>query len=74
MNTRIGPVVEVTTRYLQGKHGVEIRVEFVNRDNLLWVRISNGLNRLVTDLSNNKEYDNNEQEASEMQFEIFALR
>ena len=25
-NTKIGPVLEVTTSYLQGKHGVEIRI------------------------------------------------
>ena len=39
-----------------------------------WVRISHGLNELVTDLSNNKENDKNEQETSEMQFENFALK
>ena len=38
-----------------------------------WVRISHGLNKLVTDLSN-KEDDDNEQETSEMQFEEFALK
>ena len=32
-NTKIGPVVEVTTSYLQGKCGVEIRIDFVNKDN-----------------------------------------
>ena len=32
------------------------------------------MNKLVTDLSNNKENDNNEQETSEMQFEDFALK
>ena len=26
-NTKIGPVLEVTTSYLQGKHGVEIRID-----------------------------------------------
>ena len=26
-NTKVGPVLEVTTSYLQGKHGVEIRIE-----------------------------------------------
>ena len=46
-NTKIGPVLEVTTSYLQGKHGVEIRIESVNDDNShSWVRISQGLNRL----------------------------
>ena len=50
-NTKIGPVLEVTTSYLQGKHGVEIRIESVNKDNSQsWVRISHGLNKLVTDL------------------------
>ena len=74
-NTKIGPVLEVTTSYLQGKFGVEIGIEFVNKDNShSWVRISHGLNTLVTDLSNNKENDDNEQETSEMQFEDFALK
>ena len=73
-NTKIGPVSEVTTSYLQGKYEVEIRIESVNKDNShLWVRISHGLNKLVTDL-NNKEQDNNEQETSEMQFEDYALK
>ena len=74
-NTKIGPVLEVTTSYLQGKYGVVIRIESINKDNShLWVRISHGLNKLVTDLSNNRENDNNEQETSEMQFENFALK
>ena len=74
VNTKIRPVLEVTTSYLQGKYGVEIRIESVNKDNShSWVRISHGLNKLVTDLSNNKENDSNEQETSEMQFERFAL-
>ena len=73
-NTKIGPVLEVTTSYLQGKYGVEITIESVNKDNShSWVRISHGLNKLVTDLSN-KEDDDNEQETSEMQFEDFALK
>ena len=50
-NTKIGPVLEVTTSYLQGKYGVEIRIETFNKDNThSWVRISHGLNKLVTDL------------------------
>ena len=73
-NTKIGPVLEVTTSYLQGKYGVEIRIASVNKDNShSWVRISHGLNKLVTDLSN-KEEDDNEQETSEMKFEEFALK
>ena len=73
-NTKIGPVLEVTTSYLQGKYGVEIRILSINKDNShSWVRISHGLNKLVTDL-NNKKNNNNEQETSEMQFEDFALK
>ena len=73
-NTKIGPVLEVTTSYLQGKYGVEIRIESVNKDNShSWVRISHGLNNLVTNL-NNKDEDDNEQETSEMQFEEYALK
>ena len=33
VNTKNGPVLEVTTCYLQGKYGVEIRIESVNKDN-----------------------------------------
>ena len=68
-NTKIGPVLEVTTSYLQGEYGVEIRIESVNKDNShSWVRISDGLNNLVTDLIN-KENDDNEQETSETKSE-----
>ena len=68
-NTKIGPVLEVTTSYLQGKNGVEIRIMSMNKDNShSWIRISHGLNKLVTNLKNN------EQETSEMQFEEYALR
>ena len=73
-NTKIGPVLEVTTSYLQGIYGVKMRIETINKDNShSWVRISHGLEKLVTDLSNHKENDN-EQETSEMQFENFALK
>ena len=73
-NTKIGPVLEVTKSYLQGKYGVEIRIESVNKDNShSWVRISHGLNKLVADLID-KEHDDNEQETSEMKFEEFALK
>ena len=73
-NTKIGPVLEVTTCCLQGKYGVEIRFKSVNKDNShSWVGISRGLNKLVTNL-NNKDQDDNEQETSEMQFEEYALK
>ena len=68
-NTQIGPVLKVTTFCLQGKYGVEIRIMSVNKDNShSWVRISHGLIKLVANL-NSKE-----QETSEMQFEVFALK
>ena len=74
-NTKIGPVLEVTTCCLQGKSGVEIRIESINKENShSWVRISQGSNKLVTDFSNNKKYDDNEQETSETKTEIFALK
>ena len=68
-NTKIGPALEV-----QSKYGVEIRIKSVNKDDShSWVRISHGLNKLVTDLSN-KEQDDNEQETSEVKFEEFAMK
>ena len=68
-NTKIGPVLEVTTCCLQGKYGVHISIMSVNKDNShSWVRISHGFNKLVTNLNNN------EQETSEIQFEECALR
>ena len=69
MNTKIGSVVEVTTCCLQGKCGVEISIECMNKDHShSWVRISHGLNKLVTNLIDN------EQETSVMQFEDYALK
>ena len=49
-------------------------IESMNKDHShSWVRISHGLNELVTNL-NNKEQDDNEQETSEIQFEDYALK
>ena len=53
---------------------MKIRIESVNKDNShSWVRISHGLNKLVTDLID-KEYDDNEQETTETKTEVFALK
>ena len=53
---------------------MEIRIECVNKDNILsWARISHGLNKLVTDLIY-KEYGDNDQETSETNTEKFALK
>ena len=52
---------------------MEITFESVNKDNShSWVRISHGLNKLVTDLID-KEYDDNEQETSTTKTEVFAF-
>ena len=56
VNNKIGPVLEVTTCNFQGKFGVEIRIVSMNKDNShSRVRISHGLIKLVTNLSNKKE-------------------
>ena len=69
-----GSVLEVTTCCLQGKYRVEIRIKLVNKEHShTWVRISHGLNKLVTNL-NNKDQDDNDQETSETQFENDALK
>ena len=40
-NTRIGPVLEVTTSFQHFKYGIEVRIESVDKDNShSWVRIS----------------------------------
>ena len=72
-NTKIGPVLELTTSYLQSKNGVKIRIKSVNKDNSpSWVRISHGLNKLVTDLID-REYDDDEQETSTTKTEVCAF-
>ena len=67
-NTKIGSVLEVATSYLHGKHGVQIRIKSVNKDNShSWVRISHGSNKFVMNLNNN------ETETPEDQLEEQAL-
>ena len=42
--------IEVTTRHLWGKHGIEIRIWSLSQDNShSWVRISYGTNKHVVD-------------------------
>ena len=68
-NTKIGPVLEVTTSYSHGEHGVEIRIMSVSRDNShSWVRISHGSNEFVMDLNNN------DTDILEDQLEEYALK
>ena len=68
-NPKIGRVFEVATSYLHGKYGVEIRIWSVNRDNThSWVRMSHGSNKFV------RNFHNNEQEITEIQFPEYALK
>ena len=49
-NTRIGPILEVTTTFQHFKFGVEVRIPSVKGDNSQsWVRISYGIVRYVND-------------------------
>ena len=68
-NTKIGPVLEVTTSCLHGKYGVEIRIWSQSEDNThSWVRISHGSNKFVMDSNNN------DTEVPEDQLEEHALQ
>ena len=47
-NTRIGPILEVTTTFQHFKFGVEVRIQSVKEDNSQsWVKISHGTIRYV---------------------------
>ena len=68
-NTKIGPVLEVTTSCMHGKHGVEIRIWSLNGDNThSWVRISHGSKINLMDSNNN------DTEVPEDQLEEHALQ
>ena len=77
-NTRIGPVLEVTTSYMYGKHGIEIRIWSVSQDNShSWVRISYGANKYVVDSNyNNTEVpaDLPEEQGSQSSVKVIAAR
>ena len=61
----MGLVLEVTNSYHQGRHGVEIRVISLSKDGSpLWIRISDGLNKLVRDLTERVRICENEQNTS----------
>ena len=71
---RVTVKIEHNTIEIYWTDHLQIRIESMNKDNShSWVRISHGLNKLVTNL-NNKDQDDNEQETSEMQFEEHALK
>ena len=77
-NTKIGPVLEVTTSSLYCKHGVEIRIWSLIEDNTQsWVRISHGSNKFVIDSNNNNTEspeDLLEEQASQLKVKDFAAR
>ena len=71
---KLGPYWKSQPVTYKVKYGVGIRIESVNKDNShSWVRISHGLNKLVTDLSN-KEDNDNEQELLRFSSKNFALK
>ena len=75
---RVGPVLEVTTSFQYGKHGIEIRIWSVNQDNSqFWVRISNGTIKYVVDSNqDNTEIpaDLPEEQASQTSVKVIAAR
>ena len=76
---KIGPVLEVTTSCLHGKHGVEIRIWSLSGDNIhSWVRISHhGSNKFVMDSNNNDTEvpeDQLEEHALQLDAKDFACR
>ena len=77
-NSRIGPVLEITTSCLFGKHGIEIRIWSLSKDNShCWVRISHGSNKYVVDSNyNNTEVpaDLPEEQASHSSVRVVAAR
>ena len=77
-NTKIGPVLEVTTSCLYGKHGVEIRIWSMSEDNThSWVRISHGSNKFVMDSNNNDTEvpeDQPEEQALQLSVKGFVSR
>ena len=77
-NTKIGPVLEVTASYLHGKHGVQIRLMSLSRDNThSWVRISHRSNKFVMGSNNNDTEvpeDQPEEQAIQLNAKDFACR
>ena len=75
---RLGPVLEVTTSFQYGKHGIEIRIWSVGQDNSQsWVRISSGTNKYVIDSNhNNTEIpaDPHEDQTSQTSVKVIAAR
>ena len=77
-NMRIGLVLEVTTSFQNGKHGIENRIWSVGQDNSQsWVRKSYGTNKYVIDSNhNNTEIpaDPHEDQTPQTSVEVIAAR
>ena len=77
-NMRIGIVLEVTTSFQYGKHGIEIRIWSVGQDNShSWVRISYGTVKYVIDsIEDNTEIlaDPHEDQKSQTSVKVIAAR
>ena len=73
-STKIGPVLEVTTSCLYGKHGVEIRIWSLSEDNTQsWVIISHESNKFVFNDTEVPE-DLPEEQALQLKVKDFACR
>ena len=77
-NTRIGPILEVTTSFQHFKYGVEVRIQSVKEDNSQsWVRISYGT---ICYVNNCIKYNTqsfaspHEEEAEPTSLEVIAAR
>ena len=69
-NTRIGPILEITTSFQQFKYGVEVRIPSVEEDNSQsWVRISFGTVRYV---NNYIKYDTQNLESPQEEQDVPA--
>ena len=70
--------LDPTTSCLYGKHGIEIRIWSLRKDNSQsWVRISHGSNKFVIDSNNNNTEipaDLPEEQASQLKMKDFACR
>ena len=77
-NMRIGFVLDVTTSFRYGKHGIEIRIWSVGQDNSQsWVRISHGTNKYVIDSNHNSTEipaDPHEDQTSQTSVKVIAAR
>ena len=74
-NTKIGPVLEVTTSCLFGKHEVEKRIWSLSEDNThSWVRISYGSNKFVNINDTEVPEDQPEEQALQLNVKDFACR